>query len=102
MARHSEKVEFLGSQGALLVAQLDLPDSPPLAYALFAHCFTCSKDVLAAETGVGAFAQQVTVGGHRLNRGRIRSDRYRYRPVAVRFSARRAGRLHVDDRQNVC
>ena len=25
-----------------------LPDEQPRAYALFAHCFTCSKDVLAA------------------------------------------------------
>ncbi|MBP2217620.1 bifunctional alpha/beta hydrolase/OsmC family protein [Arthrobacter sp. CAN_C5] len=48
MAGHGEKVEFLGSQGALLAARLDLPESQPLAYALFAHCFTCSKDVLAA------------------------------------------------------
>src|SRR6185312_4816983 len=31
-----------------LAATLDLPDSEPLAYALFAHCFTCDKDVLAA------------------------------------------------------
>ena len=48
MARQSERIEFPGSQGALLAARLDLPDSPPRAYALFAHCFTCSKDVLAA------------------------------------------------------
>lgn len=48
MTRQSERIEFPGSQGALLAARLDLPESPPLAYALFAHCFTCSKDVLAA------------------------------------------------------
>lgn len=29
-------------------ARLDLPDDGPSAYALFAHCFTCSKDVAAA------------------------------------------------------
>lgn len=44
----SEKLEFPGSQEALLAARLDLPDEPPRAYALFAHCFTCSKDVIAA------------------------------------------------------
>lgn len=48
MDGHSERIEFHGSQGAVLAARLDLPSSPPLAYALFAHCFTCSKDVLAA------------------------------------------------------
>ncbi len=41
-------LEFPGSHGALLSARLDLPDGPPRAYALFAHCFTCSKDALAA------------------------------------------------------
>src|SRR5450631_478602 len=30
-------------------AALDLPEREPLAYALFAHCFTCGKDVLAAK-----------------------------------------------------
>lgn len=44
----SEKLEFLGSHNALLAARLDLPDGEPRAYALFAHCFTCSKDVVAA------------------------------------------------------
>jgi uncharacterized OsmC-like protein/pimeloyl-ACP methyl ester carboxylesterase len=44
----SKKLEFPGSQGALLAARLDLPATEPHAYALFAHCFTCSKDVVAA------------------------------------------------------
>ena len=44
----SEKVLFTGSQGDALAARLDLPEGPPIAYALFAHCFTCSKDVFAA------------------------------------------------------
>ncbi|HSP74905.1 MAG TPA: alpha/beta fold hydrolase [Cryobacterium sp.] len=48
MSRQSERLEFPGSQGAELAARLDLPESTPRAYALFAHCFTCSKDVLAA------------------------------------------------------
>lgn len=48
MNRRSERLEFPGSQGALLAARLDLPESVPRAYALFAHCFTCSKDVFAA------------------------------------------------------
>ncbi len=32
----------------MLAARLDRPIAPPAAYALFAHCFTCSKDVFAA------------------------------------------------------
>jgi putative redox protein len=44
----SAKTEFTGSQGTQLAARLELPDDTPGAYALFAHCFTCSKDVLAA------------------------------------------------------
>mgnify|MGYP005839687065 CR=1 FL=1 len=43
----SEKVTFQGTQGEL-AARLDLPTGRPAAYALFAHCFTCSKDVFAA------------------------------------------------------
>jgi uncharacterized OsmC-like protein/alpha/beta superfamily hydrolase len=44
----SRKIEFPGSQGARLAARLELPDDEPRAYALFAHCFTCGKDVVAA------------------------------------------------------
>jgi putative redox protein len=43
-----ERVTFPGSHGDLLAARLDLPAGPPRAYALFAHCFTCSKDLRAA------------------------------------------------------
>ena len=44
----SEKVSFPGALGETLAARLDLPDGPPLAYALWAHCFSCTKDVFAA------------------------------------------------------
>lgn len=43
-----EKFKFPGSQGHELAARLDRPAGPVKAYALFAHCFTCGKDVLAA------------------------------------------------------
>jgi putative redox protein len=43
----TERVEFAGPHGKLS-GKLDLPDSAPRAYGVFAHCFTCSKDVLAA------------------------------------------------------
>lgn len=41
-------IHFPGAFGTPLAARLDLPAYPPIAYALFAHCFTCSKDTLAA------------------------------------------------------
>ncbi|MGI8631319.1 MAG: alpha/beta hydrolase family protein [Solirubrobacterales bacterium] len=47
MAGH-EKLEFPGSQGVSLAARLELPHADVSATALFAHCFTCGKDVRAA------------------------------------------------------
>jgi uncharacterized OsmC-like protein/fermentation-respiration switch protein FrsA (DUF1100 family) len=44
-----ERFQFTGSEGQQLAAALDLPEHGPKAYALFAHCFTCGKDVLAAK-----------------------------------------------------
>jgi len=43
----SRKIEFPGATGANLAARLDLPVKPR-AFALFAHCFTCGKDIFAA------------------------------------------------------
>ena len=42
------KVEFEGHAGHALAGLLEVPDVPPVATALFAHCFTCGKDVAAA------------------------------------------------------
>lgn len=44
----STKVEFEGSLGVNLAARLDEPEGGATAYAIFAHCFTCSKDIAAA------------------------------------------------------
>src|SRR5437870_13769152 len=41
-------VKFPGRHGHDLAARLEMPSLPPRAYALFAHCFTCSKDSKAA------------------------------------------------------
>lgn len=48
MNESSERIDFPGSTGQQLSARLDRPGGTPRAYALFAHCFTCSKDSLAA------------------------------------------------------
>jgi alpha/beta superfamily hydrolase len=42
------RITFAGSLGDELAARLDLPAGAVRAYALFAHCFTCSKDIIAA------------------------------------------------------
>jgi putative redox protein len=43
------RVTFKGSAGTELAARLDLPAGPVRGFALFAHCFTCTKDILAAK-----------------------------------------------------
>src|SRR5262245_49294376 len=44
----AERFEFPNARGQNLAALLDRPAGEPRAYALFAHCFTCGKDVHAA------------------------------------------------------
>lgn len=56
----SEFVTFPGSQSVELSGRFELPDEQePRAYALFAHCFTCSKNLRA----VGRIAQSLTDNG---------------------------------------
>ena len=45
----TERFQFTGESGHQLAAALDKPDGAIHATALFAHCFTCGKDVLAAK-----------------------------------------------------
>jgi putative redox protein len=45
---NSEKVIFHNNRGEAISARLDMPpDGKPLAVALFAHCFTCTKNLKA-------------------------------------------------------
>jgi putative redox protein len=45
----SKTIYFSNSRGERLAAKLDLPeDEQPITYALFAHCFTCTKSIKAA------------------------------------------------------
>lgn len=53
-----QKVSFPGSLNEQLAARLDLPDTPPRGFAVFAHCFTCSKDTKAAAYIARALAEQ--------------------------------------------
>ncbi|WP_263820161.1 bifunctional alpha/beta hydrolase/OsmC family protein [Salinibacter sp.] len=55
-----EKIRFKNADGNALAARLDRPDGEsPCAFALFAHCFTCSKDLRAA----GAISRALTRHG---------------------------------------
>jgi putative redox protein len=68
----TERITFPGHGGDQLAARLDLPDGPVLATALFAHCFTCSKDIPAARRiaarlagmGIAVFRFDFTGLGH--------------------------------------
>lgn len=67
-----EKVQFPNDQGEQLAALLELPDKPPVAYAIFTHCFTCGKDLAAAARisrgltakGIGVLRFDFTGLGH--------------------------------------
>jgi putative redox protein len=57
----TEKFDFVSPAGYRLSGRIELPDAPVRGWALFAHCFTCGKDGLAAvrigralaRTGIG-------------------------------------------------
>jgi uncharacterized OsmC-like protein/fermentation-respiration switch protein FrsA (DUF1100 family) len=44
-----ERFDFPNTAGEILAARLERPAHAPVAYALFAHCFTCGKENLAAK-----------------------------------------------------
>jgi len=48
------KIAFPGHDGGTLAGLLESPDGQPRATALFAHCFTCGKDIAAASRIVRA------------------------------------------------
>lgn len=47
MGQQTQKVTFEGAHGLSLAGRLDLPEGRIRAFALFAHCFTCSKDLFS-------------------------------------------------------
>jgi len=59
MAGNIVKHTFTGASGAQLSARLDMPAGRVEAYALFAHCFTCSKDLTASRK----VAESLTAAG---------------------------------------
>ena len=85
----TERFQFTGEGGHQLAAALELPDGEPRAYALFAHCFTCGKDALAAKRICGRAGRQ----GHRgaaLRFHRARLQRRRIRQYDLLVERRRS------------
>ena len=58
MVQQTQSVSFPGASGATLAARLEAPAERPRAYALFAHCFTCSKESKAATYISAALAER--------------------------------------------
>lgn len=48
MPHKSVKFDFKNKNGEVLAGRLELPAQKPRAFAIFAHCFTCHKNVTAA------------------------------------------------------
>jgi putative redox protein len=53
-----QPIHFEGALGERLAARLDAPAGAAHAYALFAHCFTCSKESLAATRVAAALKER--------------------------------------------
>ena len=72
MTLKTGKAEFRGQDGQILAARLDVPRGAVRAWALFAHCFSCSKDIHAAQRiakrlaslGIGVMRFDFTGLGH--------------------------------------
>lgn len=58
MSETSKRVEFAGDAGNALVGQLELPRAGLRAFAILAHCFTCSKDLKAERRISRALAER--------------------------------------------
>jgi alpha/beta superfamily hydrolase len=59
MDKITKRFKFPSTTGNELSARLDMPVGSPKAYALFAHCFTCTKDIFSANR----IAQGLTTKG---------------------------------------
>ena len=53
----SVNVKLPSSRGTEMAGTIDFPDSPPIAYAIFAHCFAGSRHT----PGAARTAKQLTV-----------------------------------------
>ncbi|MGJ8528459.1 bifunctional alpha/beta hydrolase/OsmC family protein [Maritalea sp.] len=51
------KVEFSGALGEQLAASIDWPNGETRGFAIFAHCFSCSKDFVASRRVANALTE---------------------------------------------
>jgi putative redox protein len=59
MLSKSQSVEFINHSGHRLAAKIEFPpDQKPIAFAIFAHCFTCNKNLPAVRNISQALASQ--------------------------------------------
>lgn len=58
MATARERVTFKNKDGLLLAGRIEKPIEQPKAYAIYAHCFTCSKDISTAVRICTALAER--------------------------------------------
>ena len=58
MSEKSKKVMFTSATGEQLSGRMDLPTVAPKAYALWAHCFSCTKDIFAASRVASGLTEQ--------------------------------------------
>ncbi|NNE19083.1 MAG: alpha/beta fold hydrolase, partial [Myxococcales bacterium] len=58
MTTDVERLDFAGRNGQTLSGRLHLPAVSPIACAVFAHCFTCSKESRAARFVAAALAEK--------------------------------------------
>ena len=52
----TERVEFIGSTGEKIAGKLDKPIGPIRTFALYAHCFTCTKEFIGSRSICEALA----------------------------------------------
>ena len=56
---YAQQIKFSNAEGVELSGSLELPvDKEPTHFAIFAHCFTCGKDLRAARNITRCLAQK--------------------------------------------
>ena len=58
MPRISKRVTFPNGRGQQLVGIMEWPQETPQSFALFSHCFTCTKDLKATVRVSRALAER--------------------------------------------
>jgi len=78
-----KKPGFKNKDGIELAGMLELPESNVLSYALFAHCFTCTKDNIAASRISRSLAARSSSGNRRVRRTNSMKMTYTIRSLLV-------------------